>query len=166
MTVDLEREYIKDEIGRTVFNKLYCSDGNDYIPKDKYTIHSKDIRDLLDTNTTREVYLLSYYDIATSKYITKNVYERLDRFFKSGCQPTFYIDNEEIIKETGTGNTYYYHDGLFYKIIFDEENNLKEKHHPIKISDCPKCSSNLPITDTNSKGICTCNYCGKEVYVW
>jgi len=42
----------------------------------------------------------------------------------------------------------------------------KEEHHPIKISDCPKCNSNLPLRQTDDKGICKCEFCGKEVYVW
>ena len=43
---------------------------------------------------------------------------------------------------------------------------IREGHHPIKITDCPKCNSNLPISKTSDKGICKCEYCGKEVYVW
>ena len=42
----------------------------------------------------------------------------------------------------------------------------EEIHHPIKISDCPKCASNLPLRKTDGKGICKCEFCGKEVYVW
>lgn len=41
-----------------------------------------------------------------------------------------------------------------------------DTHHSIKITDCPKCNSNLPISKTSDKGICKCEYCGKEVYVW
>ena len=40
------------------------------------------------------------------------------------------------------------------------------KHHPIKITDCPKCNSNLPLRETDDNGICKCEFCGKEVYVW
>ena len=42
----------------------------------------------------------------------------------------------------------------------------EEIHHPIKIMDCPKCGSNLPLRQTDDKGICKCEFCGKEVYVW
>lgn len=42
----------------------------------------------------------------------------------------------------------------------------EEIHHPIKITDCPKCNSNLPLRQTDDKGICKCEFCGKEVYVW
>lgn len=45
-------------------------------------------------------------------------------------------------------------------------NPKEEIHHPIKISDCPKCNSNLPLRETDDNGICKCEFCGKEVYVW
>lgn len=40
------------------------------------------------------------------------------------------------------------------------------EHHPIKISECPKCGEDLEINNTNYKGICKCWKCSKEVYVW
>lgn len=39
-------------------------------------------------------------------------------------------------------------------------------HHDIVTSDCPKCGGNLPLRETDDKGICKCHFCGKEVYVW
>lgn len=41
-----------------------------------------------------------------------------------------------------------------------------KSYRKIVVSDCPKCGSNLPISKTSDKGICKCEYCGKEVYVW
>lgn len=40
------------------------------------------------------------------------------------------------------------------------------RHHRIIVSDCPKCSSNLPLKEIDENGICTCKFCGKDVYVW
>ena len=44
--------------------------------------------------------------------------------------------------------------------------DLLKSYRKIVVSDCPKCNSNLPISKTSDKGICKCEYCGKEVYVW
>lgn len=44
--------------------------------------------------------------------------------------------------------------------------NTIDIHRDIVVSDCPKCGGNLPIREVDDKGICTCKFCGKDVYVW
>ena len=44
--------------------------------------------------------------------------------------------------------------------------DLFKSYHKIVVSDCPKCGSNLPLKEIDDNGICTCKFCGKDVYVW
>lgn len=36
----------------------------------------------------------------------------------------------------------------------------------VVVSKCPNCGADLPIRDVNNAGICTCEFCNKDVYVW
>ena len=58
------------------------------------------------------------------------------------------------------------YDNITFVDYSHDDNYPREIHHPIKIMDCPKCNSNLPLRETDDKGICKCEFCGKEVYVW
>ena len=166
MNTVTEREYLKDGFGRTVLNKLYSSDGREYIPDDKYTIDSDEAEDLLTDDTIiHEIELITYTGV-DGKVITKNVYEHLDNFMKSCYLPDFHYEDNDFVKELCTGNLYVYVNvgkyGTFSKVI-----NAKEpESHPIKISKCTNCGANLDIDNINNKGIVHCEYCNSKIYVW
>ena len=167
MSVVTERGYLKDGFGRMVLNKLFCSDGREYIPNDKYTIDSEEAEDLLmDDTIIHEIELITYTNIATGRVITKNVYEHLDDFMKSCCLPDFHYEDNDFVKELCTGNLYVYTNvgkyGIFSKVI-----NTKElETRPIKISKCTNCGANLDIDNINDNGIVYCEYCNSKIYVW
>lgn len=166
MNTVTENEYLKDGFGRTVLNKLYSSDGREFIPDDKYTIGSDEAEDLLTDDTIiHEIELITYTGV-DGKVITKNVYEHLDNFMKSCYLPDFHYEDCDFVKELCTGNLYVYANvgkyGTFSKVI-----NTKEPESlPIKISKCPNCGGNLDIDNINDKGIVHCEYCNSKIYVW
>ena len=47
----------------------------------------------------------------------------------------------------------------------NESKNVTGIIHVV-VSKCPNCGADLPIRDVNNAGICTCEFCNKDVYVW
>lgn len=106
---------------------------------------------------------LTYTSTKNGTVIGKITYDSI--LNKHDYEPDLKSLPGNILFEVSTGNTYIWRDNDWIEI--DAPDNKKEETiHHIVVSDCPKCASNLPISETSSKGICKCKYCGKEVYVW
>lgn len=75
---------------------------------------------------------------------------------KSTGRMFIFGNNDKYIE---TANTQYTEDNVAISASIDT-------HHRIIVSDCPKCASNLPLKEIDENGICTCKFCGKDVYVW
>ena len=39
-------------------------------------------------------------------------------------------------------------------------------NHIFKLVKCPNCGASLPLIDTDGNGICKCDYCNSNFYVW
>lgn len=120
-----------------------------------------------DMTTTILERILYYRHPFKGETITIDEYNNLDEFTRSYYKPLETFPNGTIVHENYSNRIYTFFDD--YILMNIPVKDLKDDHmmyHPIKITDCPKCASNLPISKTSDKGICKCEYCGKEVYVW
>lgn len=50
-------------------------------------------------------------------------------------------------------------------VVEDTEEADTSETHEIKQEKCPYCSGTLDLVH-NKDGICTCEYCGSQIYIW
>ena len=94
---------------------------------------------------------------------------------KSYYKPLETFMDGSLVLENSTGRMFIFGNDNYIEAYDHQDTKDNDKdvisasidtHRDIVVSDCPKCASNLPIREVDDKGICTCKFCGKDVYVW